>query len=144
MQPVNALFAVFAVLLSSSALGSDEVAELVESAAAEVQAISPRDIDDETRLDGARADGYRLIYDYTFINYAAGELDGDEVNQLLAPRLKIGTCSMPDSVEMLNKGVTVIFDYKTNDGTEVTEVAVDAQDCVDLALDETQLLQQNN
>jgi len=100
--------------------------ELKEAAAA-VNQQAPMMVDEETRLDGADSGNQSLTYNYTLVNYAADELDGEKFAEALQPTLLKAGC---DALRpLLSQGVTVHYVYRGKNKGAIASLVLTAKDC---------------
>jgi hypothetical protein len=90
----------------------------------------PQLIDDHTRLDKVTADtGQRFTYHYTMLNGLGVEQNKASFNDLLKPKLKNRACGSEDLKLFFNNGVTISYQYRTQDGHEIGRLDVTPSDC---------------
>ena len=102
-------------------------------AANDVNASTPRMIDDITRLDGARAGpGTRFTYEYTLTNIHASLLSAaslDTLRRRLSADVRRTVCRGAALQPLLRVGVAIRFRYRDRDGQELTLTSVSSADC---------------
>jgi hypothetical protein len=91
---------------------------------------SPAAVDEDTRLDGAKAGpGLLLTVDYTLVNAEANGVDKTSFDAKLGAVVKKGTCENPDLRPLIYNGATVVLEYKGLKGDPLGAVKVDRAAC---------------
>ena len=102
-------------------------------AANDVNAGTPRMIDDITRLDGAQAGpGTLFTYDYTLTNISASLLSPtslDTLRRRLSADVRQAVCRGAALQPLLRSGAVIRFDYRDRDGQELSLASVSSADC---------------
>ena len=92
---------------------------------------APATIDENTRLDGAKAGpGLRLTTTYTLLNPEAEGINSETFQTKLVPIVRDGSCKNLDLRPLIDRGVVVVLEYRGNDGKPIGTVSVDRNTCV--------------
>jgi hypothetical protein len=90
----------------------------------------PRLIDPETRLDNVTAGpGHRITYHYTILHALGADGNIAKLNGLPATERKDQMCGDKQVQLFFKSGVTVSYQYRTQDGSEEGKIAVAPSDC---------------
>ncbi|MDY6980244.1 MAG: hypothetical protein SV201_10195, partial [Pseudomonadota bacterium] len=109
--------------MNASAVSDDEL----QQAADAVNQQAPMMVDQETRLDGAESGGQVLTYNYTLVNFSAGDLDKNKFTQALRPTLLESGCKALEP--LLSEGVDVQYVYRGKDKGEIATLGLTRADC---------------
>jgi hypothetical protein len=91
---------------------------------------APANIDENTRLDGARAGpGLRLTTTYTLLNPESGGIDGATFATKLTPVVKDASCKNSDLRPLIDQGVVVVLEYRGSDGKPMGMVSINRDTC---------------
>lgn len=112
-----------ALTMNAYAVTDDELQQVAEL----VNQQAPMMIDQETRLDGADAGSQVLTYNYTLLNYTAGNMDRNKFTQALRPTLLKSGCKTLEP--LLSEGVDVQYIYRGKDKGEVATLRLTGADC---------------
>ena len=106
------------------------VARKLSEIAGQANGAAPADIDENTRLDGAKAGpGLKLTTTYTLVNADKEGVDSSTFEAKLGPVVKRGSCTNPDLRPLINMGVIVILEYRGNDGKPIGTINVTRDTC---------------
>ena len=95
----------------------------LEQEAIRFNASCPRMIDLDTRLESAfYIPDTTFQYDYTLLNYDAGDFDGGALANYLRPRIRSNVMVNPEMKVQRDHQVTMVFHYRDRNGTTVTRV----------------------
>ena len=98
--------------------------------AAQANQAAPAEVDENTRLDGARAGpGLKLTSTYTLVNSGSQGINSTSLQTKLAPVITDGSCKNPDLRPLIDQGVVVVLEYLANDGTRLGMISVDRKTC---------------
>lgn len=87
-------------------------------------------IDDDTRLDKTVAGpGAVLTYLYSFPKRSSREISQDAIHAKVQPEVTNIVCRDQDNAPWLDDGITFVYAYRGNDGTEVARFSVSKVDC---------------
>jgi len=89
----------------------------------------PTMIDSELRHDKVEAKGNTLVFKYTLVNFTQKEMSAEKLSELMEKDTKQGVCSDKDSLMMLEKGMTLIYEYSDKNGKPITQFTFDAEAC---------------
>lgn len=86
-------------------------------------------VDRDTRLDNAiGGPGKNFTYNYTVVNYAAEEIDADQVKSNIYPAMLNDIKTNPD-IEIFRKNeVTLIYKYKDKNGKFLFDIEISPED----------------
>ena len=108
------------------------IGEILLESADKLNAGLPKMIDNDTRLDSAKAGpGKKMTYSYTYPEYAAGDFDVAQTRDFLLKKTRHSYCTDPDNRFLLEEGVTLDFVYFLNDGKEVINFEIPAYSCTE-------------
>ena len=114
---------------------SDQEAELkitgeLEKAAKVLNKNTPRMVDEDTRMDASTVGpGFRVNINYTLPKHSAGEIDADQIVQIMRPTLKNYACSKKNMKLLLQYGADFVYLYHDKDGMLITSITIDRNDC---------------
>ena len=103
-------------------------ANILNNWAAQVNKISPKMIDNDTRLDGAVVDSGRLIYIYTLVSLKAQQIT-PEIKANFGNNLRRTVCNDSNLRQGLNLGYGVSHSYRDFNGINVVEYTTYLRDC---------------
>ncbi|MDR9437673.1 MAG: hypothetical protein RI563_12395 [Thiohalophilus sp.] len=109
--------------MNAYAVTDDEL----QQAADVVNQQAPMMVDQETRLDGADSGNQVLTYNYTLVNYTAGDMDRNKFTQALRPTLLESGCKALEP--LLSEGVDVQYVYRGKDKGEIATLGLTGADC---------------
>lgn len=109
--------------VNAAAVSDDEL----QQAADAVNQQAPMMVDQETRLDGAESGGQVLTYNYTLVNFAAGDLDKNKFTQALRPTMLESGCKTLEP--LLSEGIDVQYVYRGKDKGEIATLGLTRADC---------------
>jgi hypothetical protein len=89
----------------------------------------PMMVDSETRLDTTICTGKNVAYKYTMINLSEKDLDINAFIKEIKPMLLKNQCSNENMVKMLKIGVQYSYMYQDRNGTLVTAININKNDC---------------
>lgn len=89
----------------------------------------PLQLDDETRLDSLRVDGKSLVYTFTLVSVAAGELDQERFRKAMQGTVVARSCLNPPLRTILDNGAEIAFDFLTKIGEPLLKLTVAERDC---------------
>ncbi len=116
-------------LLSHSLSGQELSKHPLFRAADQFNSSCPRMVDRDTRLDSAvfiPANIFR--YDYTLVNYSAGQVDGEALAGYLRPRIIANVSRNPEMKVQRDQRVTMVFYYRDRSGDFITEISLEPGD----------------
>jgi hypothetical protein len=94
---------------------------------------APANIDEDTRLDGAKAGpGLRLTTTYTLVNAESNGVNSATFETKLTPVVKKASCENPELRPLIDQGVVVVLEYRGNDGNPLGSVSVNRDTCAAL------------
>jgi hypothetical protein len=106
------------------------VARKLAEIAGQANGAAPANIDENTRLEGAKAGpGLKLTTTYTLVNAAAEGVNTTTFETKLGPIVKQGSCANPDLRPLIDLGVLVILEYRGNDGKPIATVNITRDTC---------------
>lgn len=120
------------VLVAPAAFVETPKGALWAAAAAEINAAGPKQLDENTRLDGAIAAGSTLHFLYTLTSYDPAKVDARDFAKAkleMAAELKHAACTQDDFKEVRLAGGTVRFTYRDPSGKNVIDVEVPPELC---------------
>ena len=101
--------------------------------AGQANGAAPANIDENTRLDGAKAGpGLKLTTTYTLLNPEAEGIDSTNFETKLGPIVKTGSCKNPDLRPLIDQGVVVVLEYRGKDGNPMGTFNINHDTCVAL------------
>ena len=112
-------------LLSLSLSGQELSKHPLFRAADQFNSSCPRMVDRDTRLDSAvfiPANIFR--YDYTLVNYSAGQVAGEALAGDLRPRIIANVSRNPEMKVQRDQRVTMVFHYRDRNGDFITEISL--------------------
>jgi hypothetical protein len=96
----------------------------------QVSLSAPKNVDDDTRLDGAVAGpGAKLSYRFTLLKYKAADIDPAAFDTKVAPGIRDENCKLADVRNLIARGVLVSLEYRGIDGALVSTVPLDSASC---------------
>jgi hypothetical protein len=99
--------------------------------AGQANGAAPAVVDEHTRLDGAKAGpGLKLTTMYTLTNPDATGINKDTFEAKLTPVVKEGGCKNPDLRPLIDRGVVVVLEYRSIDGSPIGTVSINRDTCV--------------
>lgn len=115
-----------------SAVNAD-VAEVLSHVATRINSSLPRMVDSETRLENTHPGNRNFRYTYTFVHFAAKDIDASQVQRALQRRLLNSFCNSRDMRRaFVDNGVQVTHAYFGNDGKPVLEIVLMPSQCGEL------------
>ena len=101
--------------------------------AGQANGAAPANIDENTRLDGAKAGpGLKLTTTYTLLNPEAEGIDSTNFETKLGPIVKTGSCKNPDLRPLIDQGVVVVLEYRGTDGKPIGTLSINHDSCAAL------------
>ena len=101
--------------------------------AGQANGAAPANIDENTRLDGAKAGpGLKLTTTYTLLNPEAEGIDSTNFETKLGPIVKTGSCKNPDLRPLIDQGVVVVLEYRGKDGNPMGTFSINHDTCAAL------------
>lgn len=123
------IFFTISLTLVSCDKGNPQSAQSkIDRIAFEMKAKLPAMLDSDTRLIKVYTKNLELVSEYELVNYPATEAAKSELKGKIENYLKNQVCSDIKG-ELLSKGITSRYVYKTNQGEVVLELALVASDC---------------
>ena len=99
--------------------------EQLQEAADAINAIVPKMIDAETRLDGAVVgEGKSLIYNLTLISVKVEEIDRELWEKEVVPAIRANMLKSPNTAKLQNENITIIARYQDSAGKLVDEIII--------------------
>jgi hypothetical protein len=96
----------------------------------QVSLSAPKNVDDDTRLDGAVAGpGAKLSYRFTLVKYKAADIDPAAFDTKVAPGIRDVNCKLADVKNLIARGVLVSLEYRGSDGALVSTVPLNNASC---------------
>ena len=89
----------------------------------------PSMVDEELRLDKVHAEGYKMVFKYTLVNFTPQSMSGEKLKSLMYEDIKTQVCTDKDSKLMLKKGMLVDYAYSGKNKKHITTFAFDAKVC---------------
>jgi hypothetical protein len=94
---------------------------------------APANIDENTRLDSAKAGpGLRLTSTYTLVNPESEGINSTTFQTKLTPVVKQGSCENSDLRPLIDRGVVVVLEYRGNDGSPIGTISITRDTCAAL------------
>jgi len=112
-----------ALTMNAYAITDDELQQIADA----VNQQAPMMIDQETRLDGADSGSQVLIYNYTLVNYTAGDMDRNKFTQALRPTLFKSGCKTLEP--LLSQDIDIQYVYRGKDKGEIASLRLTGADC---------------
>jgi len=107
-----------------------KVARKLSEIAGQANGAAPADIDENTRLEGAKAGpGLKLSTTYTLVHADTEGVDSSNFEAKLGPVVKQGSCANPDLRPLIDLGVVVTLEYNGTDGKPIGTINVDRATC---------------
>jgi len=107
-----------------------KVARKLAEIAGQANGAAPADIDENTRLEGAKAGpGLKLTTTYTLVHADTEGIDNTTFEAKLGPVVKQGSCANPDLRPLIDLGVLVVLEYRGNDGKPIATVNINRDTC---------------
>ena len=101
--------------------------------AGQANGAAPANIDDNTRLDGAKAGpGLKLTTTYTLLNSETESVDNAKFEAKVAPVVKQGSCANRDLRQLIDLGVLVVLEYRGVNGNPIATVNINRATCAAL------------
>ncbi len=101
--------------------------------AGQANGAAPANIDENTRLDGAKAGpGLKLTTLYTLSNPESTGINSETFETKLTPVVKDGGCKNPDLRPLIDRGVVVVLEYRGIDGKPIGTVSLNRATCTAL------------
>jgi hypothetical protein len=98
--------------------------------AAQANQAAPADVDENTRLEGARAGpGLRLTTRYTLVNSESQGINSATFHTKLVPVIADASCKNPDLRPLIDLGVVVVLEYLGSDGRRIALISIDRKTC---------------
>lgn len=108
---------------------SDKMDALLAKAASIANKDLPIMVDSETRLDNTIGGNYRVVYNYTLVNYQSEEIDPNELKSIYQETIKNKSCTTPMLIPYFKHGVSIYYQYYGNKGKFITAIKVSPDDC---------------
>ncbi|WP_239005461.1 hypothetical protein [Gloeothece citriformis] len=109
---------------------SDQVSDQLLDRANQMNQDLPKMIDPDTRLDSTQGGpGRQLSYNFTLVNYASNQIDGQRFSQKVMPVIKNQACTNASVQSLFNNRVSIRFNYYGNDGRLISTIQVNSTDC---------------
>ncbi len=101
----------------------------MKSVVAEINAMSPSLVDEETRLDGGMYKAPVLTIRYTLVNIEPNEVTAQDLVDQLYLVVKEQTCSKNDLVYALDNGIEINYSYADKHGNHITVIDFNKLSC---------------
>jgi hypothetical protein len=90
----------------------------------------PMTTDADTRADSTLAGpGKKFTYLYTIKSYSSAEIDPVAFSREMTPEIRNMACSAPDLQLFYQKGVTLVYSYRGNDGRFIGKIEITPAAC---------------
>lgn len=110
--------------------GSRNLDQTLENVSAYLNQSAPVTLDSDTRLDRVTSGpGHRLSYHYTLTSVQSKSFKRGEFQKLIREPLQVKLCSSKEMRGFLVRGVTISYDYLSNDGNRLGAARFTASDC---------------
>jgi hypothetical protein len=108
--------------------GSQSAQSKIDKLAFEMNSKLPVMLDSDTKLVNVHTKNLELISEYELVNYQGSEPSKSALKGKLENYLKTQVCSNIKS-ELLSKGISSRYIYKTNTGAVVLDLVLTKNDC---------------
>ena len=98
-------------------------------AVAQINADTPKMLDEETRLDSAATFSNYIIYNNTMVNYTADQFDAATFDGAINDVVIAPLCTKPGLEGFIELGVIMVYRYHGNDGNYISELSKDMATC---------------
>jgi hypothetical protein len=102
---------------------------VLEGAARIINKQLPLMVDSDTKLEHVSSEGQTLLYQYTLVNYAADQLDPEELRKFIKPTLQKLACDSPNTRPIVDRGAKIGYRYEGKNGNQVLQIFVNKADC---------------
>lgn len=106
-----------------------EIAQTLADGSRAVNKTLPVMIDQGTRLDSTEASDKVFLYNFTFVEHEASEIDALDFQGSMKPTIARGACEDEASRFFLQNGVRYSYRYHGKDGKEIATITVGSADC---------------
>ena len=128
--PFSNLMGSIAGSVGESDDGSRNIDQTLANVSAHLNRSAPLTLDADTRLDRVTSGpGRRLSYHYTLTSVQAKAFKRAEFQKLIREPLQAKLCSSKEMRGFLIRGVTISYDYLSNDGNRLGAARFTASDC---------------
>ena len=100
------------------------IEEQMKDAAVEINNISPKMVDEYSRLDSASTTGKTFKYHYTLMNMTKEEVNVDVLTKFLRPEIIENVKNSPELKIFRDHKITMSYDYYDKNGEFVTNIDV--------------------
>lgn len=105
--------------------GGPTLDESLRNAAAEVNKTTPKQLDEETRLDSAESLPNRTFrYNITLVSVTKSEVDAEAIKDFVEPNIMSNVKSASDLKAFRDNNITIVYRYKDKDGELLFDVEV--------------------
>lgn len=112
------------IILAAASFASEK--DQVQKIAEAINAIAPKMVDSDTRLDGAVAGpGKRLTYNFTLIEINANEINRNLWNNEVAPMIRSNLLGNPNTIKLQKEGIIIISRYSSSDSVLIDEIILE-------------------
>ena len=109
------------------------LAKRLSEIAGQANQAAPANIDEDTRLDGAKAGpGLKLTTTYTLVNSESQGINSTTFEAKLGPVIRKASCTNPDLRPLIDRGVVVVLEYRGNDGNPIETMSIGRDTCTAL------------
>jgi len=103
---------------------------VLNQVAHEINKSLPMMIDKDTEMTATLGLEGVLVYNYRFVNHSAGQVDAEQINITLKPRITNAACTTPDTRDtFLKKGVALRYNYYDKNNSFITRIDIQPKDC---------------
>ncbi len=99
------------------------------AAASQLNKNLPMMIDSETRFDSSIGINRTFRYNYTLVNYAAEDVDPDQLKESLEMQLINTVCTTKEMEIFTKNNVPVTYAYHGKNGTQIKTITVNPSQC---------------
>lgn len=103
--------------------------EQLAHASAEANKTLPERVDEETRLESMEAVGETLRYNFTLVNYAAGDLDEQVLRRNIEKEVIGSVCTSREVKPLFEAGATLKYVINGKNGKTITQFKIPPSRC---------------
>lgn len=112
-----------------SGMGTQSIEELLVEASNETNKQLPMMIDSVTQLSATMVVGKDFVYSYKLIGEDYDSVTQTDLSNTLGGDITSGACTTPETKELIDEGVRLVYRYSNEQGKYLGEISVTLSDC---------------
>jgi len=89
----------------------------------------PEMLDEELRFDKVKAEGSKMIFEYTLVHYNTKTMSPRKLESLMYKEIEQQVCKVPESILLLKRGMKIDYNYRGVDMKKIATFSFDAKKC---------------